>query len=94
VRELENVIKRAVIMVDGPVIQARDLGLAASDEGSEALNLREARDGAERREVARALARANGNLSKAADLLGISRPTLYDLLNRFGLRKQDQQWEK
>ena len=62
--------------------------------GVEALNLREARDGAERREVARALARANGNLSKAADLLGISRPTLYDLLNRFGLRKHDQPWEK
>jgi two-component system NtrC family response regulator len=83
-------------MADGPVIQARDLGLAGSDEGSggEVLNLREARDGAERREVARALARANGNLSKAADLLGISRPTLYDLLNRFGLRKHDQQWEK
>jgi len=39
--------------------------------------------------VARALARANGHLSKAADLLGISRPTLYDLLNRFGLRKQE-----
>jgi two-component system, NtrC family, response regulator len=96
VRELENVVKRAVIMADGPVIQARDLGLAARDEASagEALNLREARDGAERREVARALARANGNLSKAADLLGISRPTLYDLLNRFGLRKHDQQWEK
>ena len=59
------------------------------DEEVEALNLREARDGAERREVARALARANGNLSKAADLLGISRPTLYDLLNRFGLRKHE-----
>ena len=53
------------------------------------MNLREARDEAERREVARALARANGNLSKAAELLGVSRPTLYDLLNRFGLRKQD-----
>ena len=91
VREMENVIKRAVIMADGPVIQTRDLGLTAGDESSEveALNLREARDSAERREVARALARANGNLSKAADLLGVSRPTLYDLLNRFGLRKHE-----
>jgi two-component system NtrC family response regulator len=89
VRELENVIKRAVILVDGPVIQARDLGLSANGAESEPLNLREARDSAERREVVRALARANGNLSKAADLLGISRPTLYDLLNRFGLRKQE-----
>jgi two-component system NtrC family response regulator len=91
VREMENVIKRAVIMADGPIIQAGDLGLSAGNGSSEveALNLREARDSAERREVARALARANGNLSKAADLLGVSRPTLYDLLNRFGLRKHD-----
>ena len=92
VRELENVMKRAVILVDGTVIQARDLGFSAQEQApaAEPLNLREARDEAERREVARALARANGNLSKTAELLGISRPTLYDLLNRFGLRKQDE----
>jgi two-component system NtrC family response regulator len=60
-----------------------------SPEDQEPLNLREARESAERRELARALARANGHLSKAAELLGISRPTLYDLLNRFGLRKPD-----
>ena len=89
VRELENVIKRAVILCDGPVIQARDLGLEPDSGNDAPLNLREAREAAERREVARALARANGHLSKAADLLGISRPTLYDLLNRFGLRKQE-----
>ncbi len=89
VRELENVIKRAVILCDGPVIKPRDLGLEAGSADDEPLNLREARESAERREVVRALARVNGNLSKAADLLGISRPTLYDLLNRFGLRKQD-----
>jgi two-component system NtrC family response regulator len=91
VRELENVIKRAVILAEGPVIKAIDLGLESSAAEDEPLNLREARDGAERRELVRALARANGNLSKAADLLGVSRPTLYDLLNRFGMRKQDQQ---
>ena len=89
VRELENVIKRAVILADGQIIQASDLALEASSAEDEPLNLREARDAAERREVVRALARANGNLSKAADLLGVSRPTLYDLLNRFGMRKQE-----
>jgi len=89
VRELENVIKRAVILVEGPLIQPRDLGMNEAATEEEPLNLREARDGAERREVVRALARANGNLSRAADLLGVSRPTLYDLLNRFGLRKQE-----
>jgi len=89
VRELENVIKRSVILAEGHVIQAADLALEASATEDEPLNLREARDAAERREVVRALARANGNLSKAADLLGISRPTLYDLLNRFGMRKQE-----
>lgn len=89
VRELENVVKRAVILADGPVIQASDLGFGPDRAGGEPLNLREAREGAERREVVRALARANGNLSKAADLLGVSRPTLYDLLNRFGLRRQE-----
>jgi two-component system NtrC family response regulator len=89
VRELENVIKRAVILSEGTVIQAHDLGMAATSAEDMPLNLREARDGAERREVSRALARANGNLSKAADLLGVSRPTLYDLLNRFGLRKHE-----
>jgi two-component system NtrC family response regulator len=89
VRELENVLKRAVILADSQVIQASDLGLEGASAEDSPLNLREARDSAERREVVRALARANGNLSKAADLLGISRPTLYDLLNRFGLRKQE-----
>ena len=89
VRELENVLRRAVILADGPLIRPGDLGLDDSVGEDIPLNLREARDSAERREVVRALARANGNLSKAADLLGVSRPTLYDLLNRFGLRKQD-----
>jgi two-component system NtrC family response regulator len=90
VRELENVIKRAVILSESQVIRASDLGLESTAAEDEPLNLREARDSAERRELVRAMARANGNLSKAADLLGVSRPTLYDLLNRFGMRKQEQ----
>ena len=85
VRELENCIKRAVIMADTPVIRAADVGLAPA-RGDDVLNLRHVRDEAEKQAVIRVLGRSNGNLSRAAELLGISRPTLYDLLDRFGLR--------
>jgi two-component system, NtrC family, response regulator len=85
VRELENAIKRAVIMADGNQITAVDLGLQTS-ESPMAFNLREVRDQAEKQAVLKVIARVDGNIAKAAELLGISRPTLYDLLNRFGLR--------
>jgi two-component system NtrC family response regulator len=84
VRELENVIKRAVIIVDGNTIGAADLGLSGAE--SESLNLREVRETAERNAVVRALGRVNGNLTRAAEMLGVSRPTLYDLMHRFGLK--------
>lgn len=86
VRELENCIKRAVIMAEGSYISAADLGLEANDEGLELLNLRQVREEAERRAVVRVLSRVNGNVAKAADVLGVSRPTLYDLMHRFGLK--------
>ena len=86
VRELENVIKRAVIMSDGPTIAAQDLGLSPINNEPAALNLRQVRDEAERSAVLKVLGRVNGNLSKAAELLGVSRPTLYDLMHRFGLK--------
>jgi len=86
VRELENAIKRAVIMADGPAIHAADIGLRPSEDDPEALNLRQVRDMAEKQAVVRVLGRVNGNLSRAAELLGISRPTLYDLMHRFGLK--------
>jgi two-component system, NtrC family, response regulator len=91
VRELENCLKRAVIMADGNRITAADLGLgmAATAEPDLAhLNLRQVRDEAERHAVVRVLARTNGNIARAAEVLGISRPSLYDLMNRFGLKKE------
>ncbi len=86
VRELENVVKRAVIMAEGAGIGAADIGLDAAREGAGALNLRQVREVAEKSALLRVLGRVNGNLSKAAELLGVSRPTLYDLMHRFGLK--------
>ena len=87
VRELENRVKRAVVMSDGPVLSAADLGLTASAEDAPSLTIRDARARAEREVLQLALAQAGSNLSKAAKLLGISRPTLYDLMqqHRIGL---------
>lgn len=86
VRELENRVKRAVIMADGKLIGAEDLDLAApaSDERIE-LNLKTARELADRKAIRHALARSEGNISGTARLLGISRPTLYDLLKQYDL---------
>jgi len=88
VRELENCLKRAVIMAESLRITAEDLGLEAVDADLEHLNLRHVRDEAERRAVVRVLARTNGNIARAADILGVSRPSLYDLMNRFGLKRE------
>ena len=88
VRELENCLKRAVIMADGNRITADDLGLETVEEDLERLNLRHVRDEAERRAVLRVLARTNNNVARAAEILGISRPSLYDLMNRFDLKKE------
>jgi len=86
VRELENCIKRAVIMATGPQITAEDLGLAEGIQREEPLSLRKVRAEAEYRAMVRALALADGNIVKAAALLGVSRPTLYDLMSHHGLK--------
>ncbi|MBX7459349.1 PEP-CTERM-box response regulator transcription factor [Qipengyuania sp. 1NDH17] len=87
VRELENRVKRAVIMADGKLVNAEDLDLGEGEEGDDlALNLKRAREEADRRMIRKALARSQGNISSTAKLLGISRPTLYDLLKQYDLQ--------
>jgi two-component system NtrC family response regulator len=86
VRELENRIKRAVIMADGKTITAADLDLPSTAlEEPTAINLRAAREVADRKAIRQAMSRTDNNISGAAKLLGISRPTLYDLLKQYRL---------
>jgi putative PEP-CTERM system response regulator len=84
VRELENRMKRAVIMADGKSVTAIDLDLAERDT-PDPINLKAVRESADRKAIRHALARAEGNISNTAKLLGISRPTLYDLLKNYDL---------
>ncbi len=83
VRELENKMKRAVIMAENPLLDAVDLDLGEHDVSS--LTLKTMREDADRRAIRLALARTEGNVSTAAKLLGVSRPTLYDLLKQYGI---------
>jgi two-component system NtrC family response regulator len=87
VRELENRIKRAIIMAEGRTVTADDLDLpgAAKDE-RDVINLRTAREIADRKAIRQAMSRSENNISGAAKLLGISRPTLYDLLKQYRLQ--------
>ncbi len=93
VRELLNAVKRACIMSDGGRLTAEDIGLIGASVGQEStalesLDLREAREAAERRVVLTALSRTANNMARAAELLGVSRPTLYELVSRLGIRRQ------
>ncbi|MCP5298983.1 MAG: PEP-CTERM-box response regulator transcription factor [Chromatiaceae bacterium] len=87
VRELENRVKRAVIMADGNQVSLEDLELpteGAADR-AEPFNLREVREKAESQAIRRALSRTDGNVSKTSELLGVTRPTLYNLMKKYGI---------
>jgi two-component system NtrC family response regulator len=90
VRELLNAVKRASIMAEGERLSCEDLGLPppAEDEAGERsdLDLRAVREAAERQAIVAALARSNGNIVKASEILGVSRPTLYDLMRRLSIK--------
>jgi two-component system NtrC family response regulator len=90
VRQLLNVVKRSAIMADGNRVSLDDIGLPDPGEDaagfSDGLNLRAVREAAERGAVVTALARSNGNIVKASEILGVTRPTLYDLMNRLAIR--------
>jgi len=85
VRELQNKLKSAVIMADGKQISADDLMLSANGSTSLPLNLREVRESAEKRAISKALSLCEGNMSRAAELLGVTRPTLYSHIEKYGL---------
>lgn len=86
IREMENKIKRAVIMADGKHITREDLGLAEAGELS--LNLRHVRQEAERGAILRALSMTDNNISAAAKLLGVTRPTFYDLIKKYDMNQE------
>ena len=86
IREMQNRIKRAVIMADNRHISREDLGLPGGSTATPmALNLREVRQAAESAAITQAMSLSDGNLSNAAKLLGVTRPTLYDLMGRYGM---------
>jgi two-component system NtrC family response regulator len=93
VRELLNAVKRAAIMAEGTRVGCQDIGLPAPESEPSAapadnldLDLRRVRERVERETIVTALARANGNVLRAADMLGVSRPTLYDLMTRLAIK--------
>jgi len=87
VRELENRVKRAVILAEGKLVGAADLDMGGPAEDVDGIvNLRAAREQADQQAIRRAMARADGNISGAARILGISRPTLYDLMKSYNLQ--------
>jgi two-component system NtrC family response regulator len=87
VRELENRIKRAVIMTEGPKVTPADLELSSPDTRYNGLGLREAREALEKDLIKRALDKNNGNITRTSEELGVSRPTLYELMDKLGIER-------
>lgn len=87
VRELENKVKTALVIAEGRMITAEDLNLKeAVEAGPSFFNLKEVRTRAERQAILQALAITDGNVSRTSELLGVSRPTLYDLMQKYSIR--------
>jgi two-component system NtrC family response regulator len=89
VRELQNRIKRAVIMADGKRISARDLELADTADVMPPTTLKEARENLERELITQVLRKHSGRISSAASELGVSRPTLYELMDKLGIKRKE-----
>ena len=89
VRELQNRIKRAVIMADGKRVTASDLELSDGAELIRGATLKEARENVERELVEQALKKHSGRISSAAAELGVSRPTLYELMDKLGIKRKE-----
>ncbi len=90
VRELENTINSAVIVADDRQITPKDLGLEPGDGQTEIITLRQARMAAEKHAIQQAMARADGKIAQVADILGITRPTLYDLMEKLDMGKPSE----
>ena len=88
VRELDNKVKRAVIMADDSYITPEELDLDESGEEHAPINLKQARDNAEKTTILRALNYTGGNVAKASSLLGVSRPTLYDIMSKHNIKNE------
>ena len=90
VRELENRVKRAVVMGEGPFIRAEDLDLHCANQGTvKKQTLKDVRERLERDFISEALVSNNWNVARTAEQIGVTRPTLYDLIEKYDLRKKD-----
>jgi two-component system, NtrC family, response regulator len=87
IRELESCIKKAVLLVDKTKITANDLGHPSFEQKYPGMTLKEAREAIEEDMVIAALHRYKGNVTKAAEELGITRPTIYDLMVKYSIPK-------